>query len=336
VKVRVLPCQPHSLVFGGFEIQMLSAIDAVREAGVDAAPLDVWSRDGAFDILQLWGLEDAHLPAVTWGRQAGKRIVMSVLLPYLTPRTFARNLAGRMLGFKRIQRKMLPLVDRLVVVNREQAKTAEKLLGFPGDRISVIPNIVEEIYFDGGEPAGGSGDFGIENYLVCTGNICRRKNQLVLAQAAIEEGIPLLIVGRPLTGEEDYADALGKLIGRSANVRWVLGLPAHSPELRAAYRKSAGFVLVSADETQPISALEAAAMGKPLLLSDNMWARQSFYQGACLVNPFSLESVRDGMQRVMDQPDRFKVGPEELEQCRRRSVGEAYAKAYAQAMAGAA
>lgn len=335
MKVRVLPCLPHSLVFGGFEIQMLSAIDAARAVGVDIAPLEVWSRDGAFDILHLWGLEDSHLPAVTWGRRAGKRIVMSALLPYIAPRAFFRNWAGRALGFKRIQRKMLPLVDRLVVVNQEQARTAERLLGFPGERISVIPNIVENIYLE--EGAAGEGvDFGIENYLVCTGNICRRKNQLVLAQAAIEEGLSLLIVGQPLTGEEDYANALGKLIGRSRQVRWVPGLPAHSPELRAAYLNSAGFVLVSTDETQPISALEAAAMGKPLMLSDKLWAKQSFYRGACLVNPFSLASVRVGMRRMLAQPNLFKVDPKELAKCRHRSVGEAYAKAYSRAMAEAA
>jgi glycosyltransferase involved in cell wall biosynthesis len=334
MKVRVLPCQPHSLVFGGFEIQMLSVVDAVRELGVDVAPLDVWSQDGAFDILHLWGLEDAHLPSVMWGRLAGKRIVMSVLLPYVTPKALARNLAGRMLGIKRIQRKLLSLVDRLVVVNREQGKTAERLLGFPGERISIIPNIIEDMYFKGEEEAGLSEDFGIDNYIVCTGNICRRKSQLMLAQAAIDMRIPLLIVGRVLTGEEDYSDALGRLIRNSSNVRWVAGLPPHSHALRAAYRKSAAFVLVSVDETQPISALEAAAMGKPILLSDSPWARQSFYRGAYLVNPRSFESIKDGIRRVMNQPDRFTVRPEELEQCRRRSVGKAYAEAYAQTMAG--
>lgn len=332
MKVRVLPFQPHSLLFGGFEIQMLSAIDAAKEAGIDVAPLDIWSRDGVFDILQLWGLEDAHFPAVTWGRRAGKRIIMSVLLPYITPQVVARNLAGSMLGFKRTRRNILSLVDRLVVVNSEQAMAAERLLSFRSDKISIIPNIVEEIYFNHKEPVGENVNFGIEGYLVCTGNICLRKNQLILAQAAIEEAIPLLIVGRSLPGEEEYADALKKLIDKNANIRWVQGLPAHSPELRAAYSKSVGFALISADETQPISALEAAAMGKPLLLSNSPWAKQSFYQGACLVNPFSLRSVRDGMRRMLELPNQFKVAPSHLEQCRRRSVAEAYGKAYAQVM----
>lgn len=311
---------------------MLSAIDAVRAAGVEIAPMDVWSRDGAFDILQLWGLEDAHLSAATWGRRAGKRVVLSALLPYLGSRTFVRNLGGRLMGFKRTQMKILSLVDHLVVVNQNQAFAAERLLNFPGDRISVIPNIVEDIYFNDNRVVAGR-DFGIEGYLVCTGNICRRKNQLALAQAAIREDAYLLIVGSPLAGEEDYADALAKLILKSEKVKWLRELPAHSPEMRAAYQNSIGFVLISIDETQPISALEAAAMGKPLLLSDMAWAKQSFYRGACLVNPSSLTSIQEGMRRILDRPDIFKVGSGELEKCRRQRVGEAYASVYAQVIA---
>ena len=178
-----------------------------------------------------------------------------------------------------------------------------------------------------------SSDFGIEKYLVCTGNICRRKNQIALAQAAIREDIPLLIVGSPLTGEEDYADALAKLITNNLNVKWMPGLPAHSLEMHEVYRKSVGFVLISRDETQPISALEAAVMRKPLLLSDSTWAKQSLYRGACLVNPLSQKSIRDGMRQIIKNPDKFKVESKVLEGCRRKRVGEAFALAYAQTVA---
>ena len=58
MKVRVLPLQPHCFAFGGFEIQMLSALEAVRACGVDAQPMDIWSRNADFDIFQLQSLEN--------------------------------------------------------------------------------------------------------------------------------------------------------------------------------------------------------------------------------------------------------------------------------------
>ena len=332
MKVRVLPCQPHSLAFGGFEIQSISAINAARTAGIDIEPLDVWCRDEDFDILQLWGLEGSHQLAVTWGHRAGKKIVMSVLLPYLSSKTYAKYHLSRLLGFKRIQSKILRMVDRLIVVNDDQAKAAESILNFPIDRISVIPNIVEDIYFVNHDNVITANKFGIEKYLICTGNICKRKSQLILAQAAIAENTPLLIVGRPLTGEDAYADALSKLIESCSKVKWIHGLPPHSQELLDAYRNSVGFALISNDETQPISALEAAAMGKPLLLSDHKWARQSFYHGACLVNPVSLESVKGGIRRILEYPNLFTVPPHELYSCRRQKVSDAYVKLFAQTM----
>lgn len=38
--VRVVPFQPHCFAFGGFEVQMLAAMESARTVGVNIAPLD--------------------------------------------------------------------------------------------------------------------------------------------------------------------------------------------------------------------------------------------------------------------------------------------------------
>ena len=91
---------------------------------------------------------------------------------------------------------------------------------------------------------------------------------------------------------------------------------------------SSGFCLVSLGETQPLSALEAVAVGKPLLLSDQTWARQSLYSGACLVNPKSVASVRRGIRMIIDRPGDFKADFKNLEACRNQSVGAGYGNIY--------
>lgn len=328
MKISVLPFQPHCLAFGGFEIQMLAAIEAAQMAGINISKLDVWNRHEDFDILHLWGLDSANLQAVIWAKKARKRIVLSALLPYSTPKTIARNMIGQLFGYKRDQNKILALVDHLIVVNDAQASAAKSMLGFPKDRISVIPNIVGDIYFRRDKDDAGVEDYGIENYLICTANVCSRKNQVLLAKAASEENIPLLIVGQKQAGEDKYIDALRELINKNNKIRWVTGLPAYSSKLYEAYRNSAGFALVSTNETQPISALEAAAMGKPLLLSNSAWSRQCFYSGACLVNQNSINSIRQGMRLLVQQPDRYIARSNEIESCRQVNIAKAYARAY--------
>jgi hypothetical protein len=53
--VRVIPAQPHCFAFGGFEIQMLAAMESAWAAGADVAPLDYWRREADFDLLHFWG-----------------------------------------------------------------------------------------------------------------------------------------------------------------------------------------------------------------------------------------------------------------------------------------
>lgn len=332
MKIKVLPFIPHGLLFGGFEIQMIAAIDATREVGVDIAKMNVWSRENDFEILHLWGLENAHYSTIVWGRRAGKKIVISALLPYLDFKTYFKNMTANLLGKRRIQNKILSLVDQLVVVNENQAEAAIKLFGFPGNKISVVPNVIEDDYFNNGISGQDNERFGIDNYLICTGNVCRRKNQLSLAKAAIEENIPLLIVGNPHVGEDKYADALNNLIKNSAKIKWISELPYQSTKLISAYRQSKGFALISSNETQPISALEAAAMGKPLMLSDRAWAKQNYYRNAYLVDPSSLKSIKEGMRNIMNQSFSQDPWRETLEQCRRMNVGYAYERVYKRVM----
>ena len=73
--VRVVPFQPHCFAFGGFDIQMIAAMESARAAGADVAPLDFWRREADFDVLHFWGLEVQHCNAVKWARAGGKKIV---------------------------------------------------------------------------------------------------------------------------------------------------------------------------------------------------------------------------------------------------------------------
>ena len=209
----------------------------------------------------------------------------------------ARHLASLAVGPARPRRSMLAMIDCITVVNKAQARYLVGTVGVPAEKVTVVPNLVDDIFFG---TAGGAevGAFGIENYVLCTGNICRRKNQLALVGACRKLGVPLLLVGNILTGEEDYGRAVAEAIAVGDGFRWIQGLIPGSVELAAAYKGAVVFALPSYLEAQPISALEAAASRKPLVLGDRPYARQEFYVRAALADPGSVDAIAAAIRKA--------------------------------------
>ena len=146
MKVKVVPLQPHCFAFGGFEIQMLSAMEAVKKLGFDAKPLDPWSRDDDFDILHFWGLEEAHLNTIYWANTSGKKVVLSGLIG--STETFIKNLrfhVSGMIGRVKRLRKIIKLLDAITVLNENEANTAN-LYGIEGRKIFIVPNMIDDAY----------------------------------------------------------------------------------------------------------------------------------------------------------------------------------------------
>jgi len=324
--VRVVPFQPHCFAFGGFEVQMITAMETARAAGTDIAPLDPWRREADFDVLHLWGLAVDHIITIQLARAAHKKIVLTALLPYPSLLSRLRHLASLAVGPARLRNSVLKAIDCVTVLNQAQAQYLSNTLGFPAEKISIVPNAVDDIFFETAGEAENS--FGIENYVLCTGNICHRKNQLALVEACKKLGVPLLLVGKTLVGEEDYGRAVAEAMERHGNSRWIQWLPPGSSDLAAAYRHAAIFALPSFDETQPISALEAAAGRKSLVLADRPYAKQEFYENALLTDPHSADSIAKALSKALDRPGAYCPPAATLEKCRRQKVGAAYRAIY--------
>jgi glycosyltransferase involved in cell wall biosynthesis len=325
MRVKFFPWQPHCFAFGGFDMQMLDALDSIKNVGVDASKLDIWSRDNNFDIIHLWGVGMLNYHVIDWAKKSGKLIVATVLSPYHD--TIRSKLGYYYRYFKVIQLiNYYKKIDRIVVLNREQLNVLSKYYKVSPSKIEIIPNIIGNEYFR--IPAF---DFfkkyGVRNYVLCTGNISRRKNQYNLALACINLNLNLVLIGNILDGEKDYGEKLETLVTKNKKIVWIRELPSGSEELVAAYYNCKVYALPSKNETQPISALEAVSMGKPLILMDRKYARQSFYKDATLCKSPSVKDIEKSLTKVMND-NKIQKKNQEIADCRTEKVGQMYRACY--------
>lgn len=325
MKVKYYPNQPHCFAFGGFEMQMLNALNSVKETGVDASKLDIWSRDNDFHIIHLWGVGPHNYHIIDWAKKSGKATVATVLLPYFD--TIRLKLSYYKHYFSTVQKQLLRyymLIDRIVVVNELQSTILTNYYKVPPSKIEIIPNIIEEEYFNVPN-FNFSKKYNIDSYVLCTGNISSRKNQFNLAVACINLNLNLVLIGNIIDGELLYGKALENLIKDNKKVKWIKELPRASEELVAAYSQCSIFALPSNDETQPISALEAIAMGKPIVLMDKKYACQSYYKEATLCKSSSVKDIEIALEKSLKSPPKVNL---EISNCREFNVGNMYKICY--------
>ena len=308
-------------------MQMNSAMEAARAVGADIAPLDFWRREDDFDVLHLWGMDIQHLHTVKWGHADKKKIVLSALANYPGWYSWLRHKISSVVGPARICKLMLAEIDCLTVVNNAQKRYLTGTVGLHAEKVFVVPNAVDDIFFDVADRSKDK-SFEIDNYVLCVGNICPRKNQLALVKACQILGVPLMLVGEVLIGEEAYGRSVAEAMEGHNESRWIKGLQPGSEQLANAYLHSSVFALPSQSEQQPISALEAAVCRKPLVLANRPYARQDFYENAVLADPDSVDAIAGAIRKALDRPDAYRPPTATLEQCRRDNVGAAYHTIY--------
>lgn len=328
IKIHHFLNQAHCFAFGGFEIQMISTIDSVNLIGdCMAVKHDYWDCSSEFAIAHFWGLSLTHYDNIIWAKRSNKRVVVTALLSYYeTPVQRVKKCLSSFIYDDIFKNKIINQIDALVVISEEQKQVAVKYYSIDPAKVFVIPNVVSNKYFD---------SLSINNsmdkkYIITTGNVCQRKNQLLLARAMqLIPDVDLLIMGSILDGEESYGVELSNIVDNSnGQIKWIKGLPFNSEELVSYVKNASACILISEFENQPISLLEAAASQIPLVISNKKFAEQIYYKNARLVNPNSIKSITAGIRDVLQNPSKFTPDLEDLKNCSIKHVGEKYSHLY--------
>jgi glycosyltransferase involved in cell wall biosynthesis len=269
---------PFLLAHGGFQTQIEQTKAALEGLGLTVEWLRWWDDTQAGDLIHYFGRPTGAY--IGFAHQKHLPVVMSELLGGLAARPASQRLLQRCLmrGAQRLLPAAFtaklawdayPMADACIALTPWEAELMRRMFDAPAERVHVVPNGVEPEFLTGEPVARGE-------WLVCTATITERKRVLELAEAAVAAEVPVWIVGRPYAEEDPYARRFLEVARQ--HPRWIRyeGAITNRARMAEVYRGARGFVLLSSMESLSLSALEAAACGCPLLLSDLPWARTTF------------------------------------------------------------
>jgi len=269
---------PFAFAHGGGQVQIEQTKSALEKVGVQVEPVRWWDEQQKGDLLQHFGRIPTYL--LQAAREKGLKVIQAELLTEAGSRPPLRLALESLV--RRVVQRILPqnmlmtlswesyrLADACVALTPWEAKLMQQLFDAPREKIHVVPNGVENVFLESRPVQRGK-------WLICTATVTERKRVVELAEAAVIAATPLWIIGKPYSDTSSYAQRFLELTRKHPQLLRYEGPIADRPILAQAYREARGFALLSTMESLSLSALEAAACGCPLLLSDLPWARTSF------------------------------------------------------------
>ena len=204
-------------------------------------------------------------------------------------------------------RRMIRHASALVAITELEKTQIVERLGVPDNRVMVVPNGVDE---EGNMP---DPDTALPDapFLLFMGRLAHVKGPDLLLKAFgavsnMHPDVHLVFAGPDFGLKRELEEiALGSGISSKVHFTGHLGIAQRAE----AYRRAMALVVPSRSEAMSLVALEAAAAGKPLLLSDQCGFADAAAVGGGLVVPATITDLRDGLlQLLRDRAELGKMG----------------------------
>ena len=230
-----------------------------------------------------------HCPAPRGPLIAGRLpVVMTVhdLVPFIFPETMTRWSRWYSLA---THRRMVTLANRIICPSRDTARDVVKLLGVDENRIRVIALGVASHFF---EPLASAAPPPTP-YILFVGTQERRKN-LQRLEDAVEDlrqrGFPheLALAGADAWGDVRVEKPFVRKVGRVTDT-----------QLRRLYADAACLALPSLHEGFGLPALEAMAVGTPVVAGRAGALPEVTGGAAILVDPYDSIDIANGLERAI-------------------------------------
>ncbi|MES2298301.1 MAG: glycosyltransferase [Pseudomonadota bacterium] len=266
---------------GGLQVQLRETMSALRRLPCAAArPIQVELIEASrtdlaeYDLVHIFSVINGNHRIAEAAAEAGVPLIISPLVQPGWDRAWGRRarLADRVLGsLTRWQvqstyahmRTALELAHEVIALGEAERRAIIEAFQIDGRKVRIIPNGISSQFH------GADGDLfrartGIVTpFVLMVGAISPYKNQLGLAMALADLGLPLVLIGDACEADQGYLMQV-----RSMRALSWLGPLAHTdPLLASAYGAASVFALPSQGEVMPLAALEALAAGTPVVLT---------------------------------------------------------------------
>lgn len=194
-------------------------------------------------------------------------------------------------------RNQLTLADKIITNSVMESNNLSTVLNLPDEKFVTVYNGIDTHFLTPTDANIFRKHFNInDRFILNVGNIEPRKNQLQLIKAIQ----PLNNTKLVLIGHVRNHDYLQKILSAGNNQVIYLGPIEHdSILLRSAYAACDVFALPSKLETPGLAALEAAAQGAKLVLTNEGSCSEYFGNNAIFVDPLSVSSIQDGLIQAL-------------------------------------
>jgi glycosyltransferase involved in cell wall biosynthesis len=309
---------------GGGEIQLLHYARALPALGVEVLLHDLWQP--AYDRVELvhfFSTMGGSVHLCGYLHRRGLPLVVSASL-WLSPETRHLYPLGEI-------RDQLSLARAVVTNSHAESERLASLLGLPRERLHVVRNGIDDRFAEPVPAALFAERTGIAGpFVLNVGNLEPRKNQLRLARAVRRLGLPLVLIGH-LRDPAYAAEVLGE---GGPGLRHLGALAHDDPLLRAAYAACAVFALPSTLETPGLAALEAAACGARLVVTEEGSTREYFGDEALYVQPEDVDGIAAALAAALEAPPQKGLGSRIARDYRWSAAGAELKAVYQAVLAG--
>lgn len=259
---------PLAWARGGFGVLIERLKTSLDELDVDIQFVDYTSEETqCADVIHYWGLPSCQ---TMWhaSDMLGMKRVVTYLGPAMAGTPTVKNHIQRLvrsglvkgLNSSRLFGCMAIGVedaDAFLFQNEAERRYAMFMYGWDPLRCHVVPNGVDDIFFDESIAPETT------NALFYPAYICPRKNQVAVARAAKKEQVPVVFIGVDQGEYPEYFEEFK----REVDDKYVIWLGEIKDQRRfaALYRGSLGTFLASEAENLPLVFPQSLACGRPVM-----------------------------------------------------------------------